>query len=182
MPRKKYEILANDKTVWINSMSGECLARFDKRFGIDIHHSVDNQQKNGLQCLFCVHGKMNEPDWKIFIIEVKKNYGITIDKKILQFNNSLRINAMEDPFKLIEKEYMQAAYKHFKKNQKEFLDLVSEIDSISLGEEDLYRPDVSFWLGQYMGCISHISPTIRKLKKSFDDLFTHKALDISESS
>lgn len=42
-----------NKRVWVNSNEGDCIARWDKRAGMDIHHPARHQVEEGEVCLAC---------------------------------------------------------------------------------------------------------------------------------
>lgn len=81
----KHEITHSEKTVWINSFSGECIARFDKFAGIDIHNTYENHENTGKQCLYCTHEKPSKKDWLIFIEKVMYFFDISVDENLLKF-------------------------------------------------------------------------------------------------
>lgn len=76
-----HEILADGKTVWVNSgVDGNCLARFG-RGGIDIHSTMAEQMEGGKQCPLCTHRQPTELDWGLFQSAMLKFYGVEIKEE-----------------------------------------------------------------------------------------------------
>lgn len=83
-----FEIVVSDdkSTLWINAFDGSCIARFSKRFGIDIHNTATDQIENHApQCLYCTHHAANKDDWLLFCQKVFTFYGIDLDLELVQF-------------------------------------------------------------------------------------------------
>lgn len=82
----KYQVQYScDKTrVWVHCSTGETVGRFDVRYGMDIHHTIAEQQKNGgVQCLHCTHEKPKISDRERFIALAKTLWNVRINKKNL---------------------------------------------------------------------------------------------------
>ena len=75
------EVISNGNTVWVNSAeTGTCVGRFGKG-GIDIHHDIKAQMKEGKQCLNCTHHKPTNEDWTTFVQDMKKHYDIEVGEE-----------------------------------------------------------------------------------------------------
>lgn len=74
----KYSV--GTQTVWVNVSDGSCVGRFSKRFGMDIHTTVDEQLQGKPQCLHCTHGKPTENDLQFFIKKAEEYWGVKIDQ------------------------------------------------------------------------------------------------------
>lgn len=66
--------------LWVHSSKGETVARFDVRFGMDIHNSLCEQVKGKPQCLHCTHEKPTHTDFNLFCGKVEEMWGVVIDK------------------------------------------------------------------------------------------------------
>lgn len=66
-----YEISTDGRTVWVNSATGMCVARFSLK-GMDIHHDIQGQIE-GKHCLDC-----GPADWETFCQKVQQHYGVVI--------------------------------------------------------------------------------------------------------
>jgi len=87
MNKKFYEIQysLNKEKLWIHCSTGETVARYDTRFGMDIHATIDEQLKGGEQCLLCTHGKSNPEEFQTFCDKVKELWDVVIDKDEIVF-------------------------------------------------------------------------------------------------
>lgn len=72
-------------TVWVNGPDGSCLARFSKRYGIDVHTSAEAQLAGAEQCLFCTHAPAGPEEWQVFREQVHRHHAIEIPENILSF-------------------------------------------------------------------------------------------------
>ena len=84
---KSYEIQysqAHEK-LWVHCSTGETVARYDIRFGMDIHTTLEEQLNGADQCLMCTHGKSNEEEFNSFCDKVKELWGVDIDKSEIIF-------------------------------------------------------------------------------------------------
>jgi hypothetical protein len=73
-------------TVWINSPS-TCIGRFSKRFGMDIHNTLEGQEKSGLQCLHCTHEPANFHDWRVFCELMLKYHQVVVSINLISFED-----------------------------------------------------------------------------------------------
>lgn len=81
MVKNNHQVESNGTTVWVNSgETGGCLGRFGKT-GIDVHHDIDTQMKEGKQCLNCTHHPPTNEDWTTFVQDMKKHYGIEVGEE-----------------------------------------------------------------------------------------------------
>ena len=73
-----YEIIADGKTVWVNSATGMCIGRFTAR-AVDVHHD-EKEQMQGEHCLDCFAYPANERPqaWEKFKESMKRHYQIII--------------------------------------------------------------------------------------------------------
>ena len=74
-----HQIVSDGTTVWVNHVTGYCMARFG-RMGIDIHNSPEDQERLG-QCLHCTHGPTTEADWQDFVEQVDRLFSIKVPEK-----------------------------------------------------------------------------------------------------
>jgi len=81
-----YEVLtsASGDTIWVNSPS-ECLGRFDKRFGSDVHATQEHVREGMPLCLYCTHKQATRDDWLWFLYYMHLFHGITIPEDTLRF-------------------------------------------------------------------------------------------------
>lgn len=72
--------------LWVNSKKdGSCIARFDKRFGMDIHRTGTEMMEGKGECLYCSHEKPTSADWETFRKKVFEAYDVEIDVSSLAF-------------------------------------------------------------------------------------------------
>lgn len=91
----KHEVIYsyNHQKLWINSsVDGSNIARFDTRFGMDIHNSITDQMNGKPQCLYCTHTKPTEEDFNTFCKKVKEIFNININKSKIKFKNDEKRN------------------------------------------------------------------------------------------
>ncbi|MDA0152368.1 hypothetical protein OH460_08640 [Vibrio sp. Makdt] len=79
-----FEIIGDGKTVWVNNINGDCIARFGV-LGIDIHTSSEEQINGAPQCLFCTHERTDVNDWVVFKDKVKELFDIDVPEKLSPF-------------------------------------------------------------------------------------------------
>lgn len=72
------------RRVWVFARDGSTIARFDSRFGMDIHTTVTEQMTGASQCLYCTHEKPSAEDWDLFRHKVKEHYDIDIPKHAVE--------------------------------------------------------------------------------------------------
>lgn len=75
-------------TVWIHDISGSTVGRFSKRFGLDIHRSVEEQLQGAGQCIYCTHEPPTESDWLLFCGKMRDHFGINVDPQLVQFDKA----------------------------------------------------------------------------------------------
>lgn len=83
------EVIAssNGETLWVNHLDGSCIARFSKRFGIDVHNTATDQIFHGKsECRYCTHGEAGKDDWQVFRSKVFEFYGIEIKEDLIAFD------------------------------------------------------------------------------------------------
>lgn len=81
--KKKYyqiQYSENREKLWVHCSDGSTVARFDTRFGMDIHNTVTDQLNGKPQCLYCTHEKPLQEDFNTFCDKVKTLFGVEIDK------------------------------------------------------------------------------------------------------
>lgn len=66
------------RRVWVHGPDGTTVARFDTRFGMDIHTSITEQLAGASQCLHCTHDKPCLTDWETFRHKVEQHFGVTV--------------------------------------------------------------------------------------------------------
>lgn len=86
---KLYQVqYSQDKLrLWIHCSTGETVARYDVRFGMDIHTTIEEQCNGADQCLMCTHGKSSPEEFEQFCFKVKELWRVEIDKSQIIFNN-----------------------------------------------------------------------------------------------
>ncbi|MEK6828997.1 MAG: hypothetical protein AABY15_02640 [Nanoarchaeota archaeon] len=70
----------NREKLWVHCSTGETVGRFDRRFGMDIHTTIEQQMKGASQCLLCTHDPADEETFDQFCEKAKELWGIEIDK------------------------------------------------------------------------------------------------------
>lgn len=75
----------NKEKLWVHCSTGETVARYDTRFGMDIHTTIEEQANGENQCLLCTHGKSNPDEFNTFCDKVKYLWGVKIDKTKIKF-------------------------------------------------------------------------------------------------
>lgn len=82
-----YEILVapSGDRLWVNGADGSSIARFSKRFGIDVHNTATAQVSGKPECLFCTHGAASRVEWELFRTNLLEHHGIEIDESLLTF-------------------------------------------------------------------------------------------------
>ena len=73
------------KKLWVHKNTGETVARFDKRFGIDIHNSIEAQENGAPECLYCTHQPASAFEFNIFCEKVYQLFNVRIDKSKIEF-------------------------------------------------------------------------------------------------
>lgn len=77
-----YEIQEDElrRRVWVHGPDGSTVARFDTRFGMDIHTTVTEQLAGASQCLHCTHAKPSLADWEDFRQKVADHFGVNVPR------------------------------------------------------------------------------------------------------
>jgi len=84
---KEYQVQYSQcKTkLWVNCSTGDNVARYDIRFGMDIHTTTEEQLQGKPSCLLCTHGKSDQAEFDLFCSKVKELWNVDIDKTQIQF-------------------------------------------------------------------------------------------------
>ena len=87
MNKLTYEVQysANKEKLWVHCSNGETVGRYDTRFGMDIHHTIEEQMNGKPQCINCTHGKSNLKEFEEFCRISRELWGVEIDKKQIFF-------------------------------------------------------------------------------------------------
>lgn len=72
-------------TLWVNHRDGSCVARFSKKFGMDIHTAADEQLKGESQCLRCTSGPTSKDDFDLFRDLVYLHYNVYVPSDAVKF-------------------------------------------------------------------------------------------------
>ena len=85
-----YEIQVSTcgNTLWINAEDGSSIARFSKRFGMDVHNSTTDQLEGKPQCLHCTHIKPTLKDWITFRQKILEHFNIELPLNLIKFKPS----------------------------------------------------------------------------------------------
>ena len=83
-----YQVLYSDcgNRVWVNAIDGSCVARYNKRTGIDIHTTATQQLKGESECMYCTHTHATVEDWRVFCAKINTLFGIEIDKEFMRYD------------------------------------------------------------------------------------------------
>ncbi len=79
------DVSSTGDTVWVTAHDGSCVGRFSKRFGIDVHRTVEEQLAGADQCLHCTHQPAGEGEWKVFRTKVLQHHGIDVPANAIRF-------------------------------------------------------------------------------------------------
>lgn len=82
----------NREKLWVHCSNGETVGRFDRRFGIDIHTTMEEQIKGADQCLFCTHEPATEEVFDQFCEKVKELWDVEIDKSRIDLVDTLTMS------------------------------------------------------------------------------------------
>lgn len=82
----RYEIQEDPakQRIWVHASDGSTVARFDTRFGMDIHNSVTDQLAGASECLYCTHEKPTQSDWTLFREYAQKLWGVQIHENSIE--------------------------------------------------------------------------------------------------
>lgn len=72
------DVASDGLRVWITGRDGSCIARFDRRFGIDVHRPAAEQIAGKGECLFCTHAPADAGDWQRFREAVALHFQINV--------------------------------------------------------------------------------------------------------
>lgn len=72
-------------TLWVNAADGSCIARFSKRFGIDVHSSAESLMAGASHCLYCTHGAAGPAEWHTFRQKVQEHHGVDVPEGAVTF-------------------------------------------------------------------------------------------------
>lgn len=88
LPENQYEILVAPQgdRIWVNGPDGSSIARFSKRFGIDVHNTATAQMRGAPECLMCTHSPAGAAEWQKFCAAVKEFHGVEVDPQALKFD------------------------------------------------------------------------------------------------
>jgi len=84
----RYSIRSNNEKLWVHCSSGETVGRFDVRFGMDIHRSVQDQLNGKPTCLFCTHKRPTQAEFDFFVKKAFELWGVSIDKVQIKLDQS----------------------------------------------------------------------------------------------
>lgn len=76
-----HETLTDGRTVWVNGVSGACLARFS-RSGIDVHYDISDDMAPQ-HCFDCVAGPTDLAAWGRFQHSVMACHGIDVGDEFM---------------------------------------------------------------------------------------------------
>lgn len=79
------DVAPDGRRLWINSADGSCIARFDKRFGLDVHRTATAQMEGAPECLRCTHGPAGQEEWDLFRAQVLEHYGIEVPESAIRY-------------------------------------------------------------------------------------------------
>lgn len=80
------QIDATKTTVWVHaSEDGSTVGRFSKRFGMDVHTTINAQMAGASQCLHCTQEQPTEQEWHLFCDLMWQHYKISVPKDLIQF-------------------------------------------------------------------------------------------------
>ncbi len=82
-----FEVIVGDcgTRVWVNAPDGSNVGRFSKRFGLDVHTTVTEQQEGASQCLYCTHEPAGEGEWHVFREKLLVLHGVDLAADLLTF-------------------------------------------------------------------------------------------------
>lgn len=71
--------------LWVNAPDGSCVARFSKRFGADLHHTVTEMMAGAPECIHCTHGVPTSAEWNEFRSRLAESYQVFLPESTLAF-------------------------------------------------------------------------------------------------
>jgi 2-hydroxy-3-keto-5-methylthiopentenyl-1-phosphate phosphatase len=84
LPLVSIDVSYDGTTVWVNDVHG-CIGRFSKKFGLDVHRTVQEQADGAPQCLYCTHEAGNEVDWNIFVDKMLLFHNVVVPPNLISF-------------------------------------------------------------------------------------------------
>lgn len=72
-----FELLSDDRTVWINADDGISVGRFS-RTGVDVHRDAAGQMETGEQGLACALDLPPAEAWGVFVAAIEEHYGVRV--------------------------------------------------------------------------------------------------------
>lgn len=81
---KQVQVSPDGSTVWVH-VGGSTVGRFSRRFGIDVHATVDDQLSGKPQCLHCTHRPADKTDWDVFCDLMDRHFDVTVDRALLSW-------------------------------------------------------------------------------------------------
>lgn len=72
--------------MWVHASDGSTVGRFSKKFGMDVHKSISEQQLGASQCLHCTHAAAGPKEWMTFIDLMQKHYGSDVPYSLIHFD------------------------------------------------------------------------------------------------
>lgn len=66
--------------LWVHCSTGDTVGRFDTRFGMDIHNTLEDQMNGASQCLKCTHSRPERKDFEEFCHKAKALWNVDIDQ------------------------------------------------------------------------------------------------------
>lgn len=99
----------NGKTVWVHCSTGETVGRFDVMFGMDVHHTIEEQAKNGgIQCLDCTHERPGMVEFERFCAHALREWGVRINRRRVDMK-TLKAKPIRTPMLDKLREYLSTA-------------------------------------------------------------------------
>jgi hypothetical protein len=85
--QQEFEVQVSDcgSTIWVHSPDGSTVARFSRRFGVDLHTTVTEQLNGASECLFCTHSAPTKSDWDVFRGKLMDAYGVSLAPDLMEF-------------------------------------------------------------------------------------------------
>lgn len=83
---EQIQVSARGTTVWVFSLDGSTVGRFDKRFGMDVHTSVEQQMAGASQCLHCTHERAGPAEWSEFCSLIDQHFDIKVPHDLIRFD------------------------------------------------------------------------------------------------
>lgn len=83
------QVSALNDVVWVHAYSdvdASTIARFSRRFGIDLHTSAAAQMAGQGQCLYCTHGPAGTEEWAAFRKALLHFYGFDLPVDTITFD------------------------------------------------------------------------------------------------